>query len=149
MRIDSEQFVAIAEEILGRDRELRTRVSGSSMGASIPDGSIVCFEPADGKRLRRGDIVLIRSAGGMALCHRLFALRQGANGPEVQTWGDGPIAPDAPVPLGSVLGRLKSIEGPGRNPLTASARIHAHARFCWRRLGRLVRRKREDNAPPR
>jgi len=149
MRIDSEQFVAIAEEVLGRDRELRTRVSGNSMGASVPDGSIVCFEPADRKRLRRGDIILIRSAGGRALCHRLFALRRGADGPEVQTWGDGAIAPDTPVPLASVLGRLKSIEGPGRNPLTASARLHARARFCWRRFRTLAGRKLPDSAPPR
>ncbi len=149
MRIDSEQFMAIAEEILGHDRELRTRVSGSSMGHSIPDGSVVCFEPANRQRLRWGDIVLIRSASGKAVCHRLFAVRHGPDGPKVQTWGDGASAPDIPVPLDSVLGRLKSIEGPGRNPLTESARIYARARFHWRRLGRLVRRKRKDSAPPR
>lgn len=140
MRIYSEEFVAIAEEILGSGRELRTRVSGSSMGASVPDGSFVCFEPTDRRRLRRGDIVLIRSAGGRALCHRLIAVRGGADGPQVQTWGDASVRPDVPVPLASVLGRLTSIEGTGRNPLATPARLHAHARFCWRRLRNFLRR---------
>ncbi len=149
MKIDAEQFMAIAEEVLGSGRELRTRVTGGSMGASIADGSVVCFEPASQRGVRRGDIVLIRSAMGRAVCHRVFALRHGVDGPEIQTWGDGAIQPDAPVPLGNVLGRLKSIEGPGRNPLTASARLHAHARFYWRRLRRLIRGRPPASTPPR
>jgi len=148
MRIDSEQFLGMAEEVLSRGGEVRTRVTGGSMGASVPDGSVVCFEPIGEGRLRRGDIVLVRSARGRAVCHRVFAVLGGPERSRVQTWGDGTAAPDAPVPLTSVLGRLKSIEGPGRNPLTAAARIRALARFWWRRFRLFGRRGRPGAGPP-
>jgi len=130
----------MAEEVLSRGGEVRTRVTGASMGASIPDGSVVCFEPVRGKRLRRGDIVLVRSAEGRAICHRVFAISDGPEGTTVQTWGDGTSAPDLPVPLSNVLARLKAVEGPGRNPLGTTVRLGALARFCWRRLRLLCRR---------
>lgn len=136
MNLDAPEFLDLARELLAQGHEVRTRMSGTSMGRSVPDGAVVCLAPVAPDDLRLGDIVLLESASGGLVCHRIYRIRRRGEELEVATWGDNASRPDRAVPATNVLGRLKSAEGVAHDPQSPHARLHARVRFIWRRLRR-------------
>lgn len=82
-------------------RSIVVRLSGISMGRTIPDGAMVRVEPVDIEAARRGD-VLAFSDGDRVVAHRVrFRARD-----HFVMLGDGYIVPDLPVPASTILGRI-------------------------------------------
>lgn len=138
MNLDAPEFRDLARELLAQGHEVRTRMSGTSMGRSVPDGAVVCVEPVQPEELRLGDIVLLESASGGLVCHRIYRIRRRGEELEVATWGDNASRPDRAVPVANVLGRLKQVEGQAHDPHSLRARRRARLRFAWRTLRRYL-----------
>lgn len=136
MRLDAPEFRDLARALLAQGHEVRTRMTGTSMGGSVPDGAVVCLEPVRPEELRLGDIVLVESASGGLVCHRIYRLSRHLGELEVATWGDNSSRPDRAVTATNVLGRLKHVEGVSDDPHSARARRYARLRFAWRTLRR-------------
>ena len=80
------------------------------MAPTLVDGQIVVVEPAPaGEGYRLGDVIVTRHDDGLVI-HRLATLR----GELAITRGDARVAPDAPVRIGSIIGR---VVGAPRRPL--------------------------------
>lgn len=109
-----------AVDLLARDGRLGAlRVLGGSMVPTLPPGSEVRVDFAPAKP-RRGDLVVFRQAGYLAV-HRLLGRARLPDGsPCLRTRGDGVLALDPPVEPSSVIGRAVAIRRDG----------------TWRDLGR-------------
>jgi hypothetical protein len=117
---DAGRLVDAAVDLLAREGRLGAlRVLGGSMAPTLPPGSVVCvdFEPAEPCR---GDLVVFRQAGYLAV-HRLLGHARLPDGsPCLRTRGDGVLALDPPVERSSVIGRAIAVRRDG----------------AWRDLGR-------------
>lgn len=111
---------AVGAELLRSGLSVRIPARGASMAPFIRDGDEVLVEPL-ARPPRRGEVVLVRVAGGAVVLHRVLASRAGG----VVTRGDAQEVPDAPVPAAEVLGRAVAVAG--------RRRLHLQAPF-----GRLV-----------
>jgi hypothetical protein len=81
----------------------------------VPDGSVVTLRPVGSERVRRGDVVLARTATDGAVLHRVVGGTRGARpgGGTVVLKGDALRAPDPPVPGEDVLARVVGISRGG------------------------------------
>jgi signal peptidase I len=87
---------------------VRLNVTGNSMAPLLRPGDAVWAEPAVPASLRRGDVVVVRCAGGL-VTHRLVAVGDG----EWYTKGDNARHLDPPVTADAILGRVVAIERGG------------------------------------
>jgi len=93
---------AAAIELLVRDgRTFEVRLTGTSMGRTIPDGSLVRVEPVAFHDVRRGDVIAFRD-GDRVVAHRARFRARG----HVIALGDGYALPDLPIPAAAILGRI-------------------------------------------
>ncbi|MBW3564851.1 MAG: S24/S26 family peptidase [Acidobacteria bacterium] len=122
----NERLAAPAMELLARTgKSFEAPVSGSSMGSTIPEGSVVLVVPST--EPRRGDVVAFRE-GERVIAHRLFfAVRD-----HLVVVGDGYPVPDLPVPRERLLGRIERVrrtaeweEVPGRPGINPVPRLAA------------------------
>lgn len=91
-----------------------------SMKPTLDENSIVAVEAVPFNELRRGDIIVYRSAAGYPIVHRL--LSSSARGWTVL--GDNNAEADAePVTAANLLGRVCAIfyTAPGRSPASRTA----------------------------
>lgn len=122
---------------LAAERPLACRVRGASMRPLLEDGERVALARA--RLYWPGDVVALVSPGGHRLVHRLLGFYWWGRWLAV-TQGDAAPAPDSPVPVSSLLGRVHAAEGrpqgldrvPGRLRLRACRR---YWRFLAARLG--------------
>ena len=107
LTLTSDDFFALAGEILSRGERLRFRATGTSMTPFIRSGDVLVASPANG--VRTGDVVLYRSAEGPR-AHRVTGREEG--GFRVQ--GDAPGCLPEEVAGADVLGRVEAVERDGR-----------------------------------
>ena len=110
-----EMSIDLAREQLARHRPLVLVAEGHSMWPLVRDGEVVTIEPMDAPPAI-GDVVLF-AVGARLVLHRVVAIR----GDDVVTKGDARPRPDAPIPRGSILGRLRRSRA---NRLLAFASLH-------------------------
>lgn len=108
-RVDSAQFEAACEAALKQGARVRFRASGQSMQPNVLDGDVAIVAPLADKRLRRGEIVLLRNSRGLLL-HRVIGRNEKSG--EIITRGDA--GQEADLPPEQVLGRAIAIEREGR-----------------------------------
>ena len=65
------QFESFSLQSLQAGLRIRFQAHGASMSSTIRDGEMVYVKPASEARLRRGDIVLVKTGSGFCL-HRLM-----------------------------------------------------------------------------
>jgi signal peptidase I len=103
---NAQQFDAIGKALAGGDRSIEIPIVGNSMGAALPNGTIVSVALGDGSTCAPGDVVVFRQ-GEQIVAHRVVHLAAGIR--YLVTRGDARIAADAPVPFSSVLGRVTEV----------------------------------------
>jgi len=100
----------LVESLLARGTRVRLAVGGHSMAPRLRDNDVVTIEPLAGTRVRFGELVLFRDAGGALVLHRVLRLWRG----HLQTRGDASIRLDPVITREQVLGRVSRIERDGR-----------------------------------
>lgn len=122
-------FVDIVSDLLSRGHSVRFRAKGGSMHPTIREGEAITVTPARPAAIRRGDVVLYRSARGV-IAHRVARVSQKLDGALVFIpRGDASATCDEPVVDSAVLGAVVSVERGGRalNPAALRARTVAVA----------------------
>jgi hypothetical protein len=115
---DDRDFAALGLDLLHRGKAIRFRASGSSMEPFILDGDLLVVHPL-ASRVRRGDVLLYQSSGGKVLAHRV--VRRARDGARLLARGDAVRWQNEDwIDVGSVLGRVVSLERDGRVIETAS-----------------------------
>src|SRR5258708_32725611 len=99
--LQGRQFEAVGFECLQAGLRIRSQVRGPSMSSAIRAGEMVYVRPASEAYLRRGDIVLVKSAYGFRL-HRL--IRADAGRDIFITRGDSGLQDDPPLRREQIFG---------------------------------------------
>lgn len=140
LSLESPGLLEYARFELSRNRQIRLRMSGSSMRPTIDDGDIVTIVPIEATAINPQDIVLIATPRGTALIHRVISLQTRGGGLYALTRGDHSQHPDTPVPLTRILGRVVSLQRKGKGKFitlrrtpTLLARIGLWLRRLWGR----------------
>jgi signal peptidase I len=111
------------------------------MRPTIREGEAITVAPARPAGIRRGDVILYRSARGV-IAHRVARVAQKPDGaPVFVPRGDASATCDEPVDESAVLGAVVSVERGGRalNPAALRARALANSRAIAARLLRWLR----------
>jgi signal peptidase I len=137
-------FAPVLADMLSSGHAVRFTAPGHSMHPVIRNGDVLLVAPLM-RPAQLGEILLYRDAAGRPVAHRLigFAAEDGA--PALVLKGDSAAAPDLPVRLSQVLGRVFAIERDGRriDPYGArsTARRVLHA-VAARAASELLKRRR-------
>lgn len=100
----------LGTELLRSGYGVRFRATGQSMNPTIRDGEAITVEPISPEDMRRGDIILYRTAKGF-IAHRIILIeKDDDNGLVFIPRGDASATCDAPVSFEQVLGRVESSE---------------------------------------
>ncbi len=130
----------LSAELLNRGYGVRFRAPGKSMHPTILDGDLITVEPVAPAAVKQGDIILYRLGRGV-IAHRLIRIERRNGGvPHFILRGDAPGAPDEPVVVQQVLGKVVCVERGGRriDPYSWRAELFRRARLCCSRLKRRV-----------
>jgi signal peptidase I len=122
-------FVDIVSDLLSRGHSVRFRAKGGSMHPTIREGEAITVTPARPAAIRRGDVVLYRSARGV-IAHRVARVSQKLDGALMFIpRGDASPSRDDPVEEGAILGRVVTVERSGHalDPAALRARTVAVA----------------------
>lgn len=119
-----ERVFAALREIAAED-PVEVRVVGDCMAPLLADGGRVRVRPA--RFYWPGDVVVVRSAEGRLLAHRLLGLRPWRGGLAWVTQGDGCDFPDTPVSRAALLGRVAGIAPSLGDRLRAAGRLLTRA----------------------
>jgi hypothetical protein len=90
---------------LARSEAVEVRIAGGCMAPRLADGGTVRVRPA--RFYWPGDVVVVRSAEGRLLAHRLLGLRPWRGGLAWVTQGDACARADTPVRKSAILGRVE------------------------------------------
>lgn len=105
LQLGRDDFREIAEEVLGSGKSLSFVAGGTSMAPFIKEGDTVTVRPE--RRLRIGDIALLRTPEDLLLLHRV--VRTTKTG--IITQGDACLCEDDFTPFEYVLGRAVRSSG--------------------------------------
>jgi hypothetical protein len=106
-----ERILAVAAPFQRAQREIVSRVQGSSMGSTLPDGAAVLIRLTDRADHQPGEILAFL-LGTRVVVHRLLR-RAGRRRAVLITAGDARTCPDPPLRVESVLGRVVGVRGDG------------------------------------
>jgi len=106
---NSELFLDIARELLGRGHQMRFRAKGGSMHPTIRDGEAIIVEPVPLKGLKKGDIAFYHAQRGVT-AHRVV----GVEGGRLRMRGDAASSVEEPREPAQVLGQVVAVERKGR-----------------------------------
>lgn len=107
-------FLELSTDLLSQGYSVRFRPGGHSMRPTIRDGEAVTVKPVEPAEVRRGDIILYRTARGV-IAHRVVLIEGRETGARVfHLRGDAASTCDAPVQAEQILGRVISVERNGR-----------------------------------
>ena len=110
MKCKSIEFLGLSNEILGGGNGLRFRAWGKSMYPSIRDGDILVIEPIGTRKVKPGEVIFYRAAGGRMVAHRVIRKFIQTDKPALVTRGDANAGKGETVYVEQVLGRVKAIE---------------------------------------
>ena len=134
-------FIEVVMDLLRCGHSVRFRAKGSSMHPTIREGEAITVAPVRPAAIRRGDVILYRSARGV-IAHRVAGVERGpAGAPVFVPRGDASATCDEPVSESAVLGAVVSVERGGRalDPAALRARALAAVRAIAARLLRGLR----------
>ncbi len=107
---DADLFAPAVRDLLALGR-VRLRATGGSMAPWVCHGDWVTLAPwPRGAIPTPGDVVLIETAEGALLLHRVLGVQRQVSPPLVVTRGDASAVADRAVPLECVLARLVAVE---------------------------------------
>ncbi|MGI6259062.1 MAG: signal peptidase I [Anaerolineaceae bacterium] len=127
--LEPHQLLEVSKELLALGHKVSFCAVGRSMEPTIMDGDTVIISKVSEGRLRRGEIVLIKTDLGRPIIHRLISLRSMGNKNLVQTCGDNASVKDKPVEKQQVLGRIDEIQRGGKR--VDSSRFLNRMRALW------------------
>ncbi len=125
----------LTAELLSRGTRVRFRPSGRSMYPSIREGELITVEPVVPSDVKRGDIILYRSARGL-IAHRVVGsspTQSSVLSPHYFLRGDASLSCDKPVAAQQILGRVVGVERNGRSIALAS-----RGAKMWHKVRRLA-----------
>ena len=111
----TEVFLDLSADLLSRGYGVRFRPKGASMFPTIKDGEAVTVEPVEARDVKRGDIILYKTADGCSvIAHRVVRVSRGRG--RVTGFvlrGDASATCDLPIAPEQILGRVVSVEREG------------------------------------
>ena len=123
---NSKVFQEISTELLTRGHRIRFRAEGKSMHPTIRDGEVINVAPVAPYDVRRGDILLYRSAKSV-IAHRVvaivnpqspfFSAQSSTLSPHYSfiLRGDASDSCDEPVEAERLMGKVVAVEREGRS----------------------------------
>ena len=102
-RVETSAFAHLAQQLSASAITFRFQAKGRSMVPLIQDGDVLQVEPVGKRKLKVGDIVLFRKAGGFK-AHRILQKK----GEAFITRGDAGMHTDGEVSRGQIVGRVVS-----------------------------------------
>lgn len=121
--ISCRYFTGVSHELLAHGYSVRFRAPGNSMMPTIFDGEMITIRPIEPSDVKRGDIILYRCPGSI-VAHRVVGTEKRDSGAlRFILRGDALGAPDEPVEIEQVLGRVESVERGSRSIDIYSRRV--------------------------
>ena len=108
-----QMFLEVSTDLLSQGYSVRFRPGGHSMHPTIRDGEAVTVEPVEPGQVKRGDIILYRTASGV-IAHRVVRIEGSSDNRSFITRGDSSTSCDAPLSAERILGLVVSVERNGR-----------------------------------
>jgi signal peptidase I len=140
-------FTRVLADLLASGHAVRFTAPGHSMHPVIRHGDVLLVAPLE-RPAQVGDILLYRDAAGRPVAHRVVGFAADGENPSLVLKGDSAAAPDLPVRLGQVLGRVAAVErrgcrfdplgaltGVGCGLMAAAIRIKSGFLQRWNRSG--------------
>jgi len=109
LRLESDGFESLVDEVLSKGDTLRFRASGISMQPFIRDGDILEIQPSGGELFRTTDIVLCKSPKGRLVAHRIVGIKPEEGRDKLIIQGDALWQLDGNIDTGEVLGRVVAV----------------------------------------
>ena len=109
LRLESNGFESLADEVLSKGDNLRFRARGISMQPFIRNGDILEIQPDGGGEFRTTDIVLCKSPKGHLVAHRVTGTEIEDGRGKLIIQGDALGQPDGSIDPGEVLGRVVAV----------------------------------------
>ena len=112
--ISAQDFAGVSHELLNLGCCVSFRAPGNSMMPTVSDGERITVRPVSPSDIKPGDIILYRYPGSM-VAHRVVCVEKRNGGaPCFILRGDALGAPDEPVEVDQILGKVASVEREGR-----------------------------------
>ncbi len=109
LRLESDGFESLIDEVLSKGDTLRFRARGVSMQPFIRDGDILEIQPNGGELFRTTDIVLCKSPKGKLVAHRIVGIKPVEGRDKLIIQGDALWQLDGNIDTGDVLGRVVAV----------------------------------------
>src|SRR3990172_11116124 len=107
------ELLRLFEDVLSNGSSLRVRVTGRSMAPFLRGGETLTLRQEQSLSLRKGDLILFRSAYDLPVVHSIIKKRKTDDGTLCfLTKGDAQIAFDKEIHENSVLGKVWLVERP-------------------------------------
>jgi hypothetical protein len=130
IKLNSEDFCKITEDILQKGHLLRFRANGRSMAPTIIDGDIVTITPPAADLIRTGTIVLHRSPNSKhPLLHRIIKTEHRNSGTAMFTRGDTFCGHTERITTDDILGIAVEVTHRGKTKKLNSFRQRLHGRL--------------------
>lgn len=111
-------LVRLFDDILQTGSSLRMKVTGRSMAPFLKAGEVVTVRRVPVPSLRRGDLILFRTADNQLILHRIIRKKRSRNASCIfLTKGDAAVSADNPISDNLILGKVTKIArapSPGR-----------------------------------
>jgi signal peptidase I len=142
-------FLDVSTELLECGHSVRFKAPGRSMQPIIKEGETITVEPIAPEAVKRGDIILYRTPGGV-VAHRVVGIKREMTAQSSSLSphhlfllrGDASTTCDTPVAPHQVLGKVISVERDGRsiNPYCLRVKTQRLARLIASRIKRWLLR---------
>ena len=109
--LPNQEFFQCVEQMLQQGKEVEIAVKGQSMRPFLKHGEKVIVAPLTHHTLlKRGMIILARTADGTVMMHRIFRI----SGEQIVMKGDGNLYQTEPIQRNDILGIVTSLNRKGR-----------------------------------
>ena len=130
IKLNSEEFCKITEEILQNGHLLRFRANGRSMAPTIIDGDVVTITSPAAELIRTGTIVLHRSPDSLhPLLHRIVGIKHKNGAVVIFTRGDIFCGHTERITTDDILGIAVEVTRRGKTKKLNSLRQRLHGRL--------------------
>lgn len=136
LRLSSEGFLDLCQQLLADGGSVRLTVEGGSMRPAIKPGDVALGEPIADRPAQPGEVVLLRASAGQSVVHRVVARRRRGGEWLLITAGDAAGGLDRVVRGSDVLARVVVTERDG-NPMPVGRKLPGLAkrlRAWWQLL---------------